>query len=51
MYYLQLLRKNPRMLHVPLDVQVLILIAWGGDFARRGKHTINICCAKAVHEP
>ena len=27
--YFQLLCPNPKMLHVPLDVQVLVLIAWG----------------------
>ena len=28
-YYPHLFCSNPGMLHVPLDVQVLVLIAWG----------------------
>ena len=29
LYYPLLLCPNPGMLHIPLDVQVLVLIAWG----------------------
>ena len=27
--HIQFLCLNPKMMHVPLDVQVLVLIAWG----------------------
>ena len=45
-YYPQLLCLNPRMLHVPLGVQVLVLTACG-----RWKLTIIIDWAKIVCEP
>ena len=38
-YYPELVFQSPRMLHVPLDVQVLFLIAWGS----------YICLKKKTH--
>ena len=43
-YYPQLLCPNPIMLHVPLDVQTLVLIAWVGYICMKKKtdhHHLN----------
>ena len=50
-HYPQLLCPNPRMMHVPLDVQVLVLIVRVDILVRKRKLTIIIYCAKVVYEP
>ena len=48
--YSKLLCPNLRMLRVPLDVQCLILIAWGRYLCMKKKTTIIIYCAKHVYD-
>ena len=44
-YYTQLLSSNPRMLHDPLDVQVLVLISCGRYICMKKKnHHHHLLC-------
>ena len=45
MYYPKLLCPNTRILHVALDVQVLVLIAWGRYICMKKKtHHHHLLC-------
>ena len=43
-YYHQLSCPNPRMLQVSLDVQVLVLIAWGGHICMKKTYHHHLLC-------
>ena len=44
-YYPQFSCQNPRMLHVPLDVQLLVLIVWGRFISMKNKtHHHRLLC-------
>ena len=49
--YPHLLCPNPRIMHVPLDVQVLVVIVPVDIFVRKRKLTIILYCAKVAYEP